>query len=168
MKTILETKRLYFREMNDDDFADLSVVINSNDHSYIQKWIDWCKSSYAKYGFGHYAVIFKENNEMIGSAGISMQPIDNEWKEEIGYHLKKNYQKIGLGKEVACALRDYFFNNFEKDEVYSYMNINNIASIKTAESMGMTFQYEFIDSHNVKCKIYKITRNEWKKLVMLP
>ena len=169
MKKILESEHLLLREMTDDDFNALKKVIKDHagnvcDDEYIQKWIDWCKSSYEKYGFGHLAVVYKQSGEMIGSAGISMQPIDNVWRPEIGYHLREDFHRQGLGKEVAKALRDYFFNTFKNDEVYSFMNKENIPSYKTAESMGMKFQYTFFDKYGNEYKIYKITREEWNKL----
>ena len=69
MKIILETKRLLLREMTDDDFDALKKVISD-----------------------------KETNEMIGDCGVSMQCIDDEDKPEIGYHLRKDYHRQGLGK----------------------------------------------------------------------
>ena len=161
MKIVLETKRLYCREMNDDDFVALSKIITPNNPEYVQKWLDWCKSSYQKYGFGHMAVIDKDTNEMIGSAGISMQYIDDEWKEEIGYHLREDHRHKGFGKEIAIAFRDYFFTHFNKNEVYSYMHEDNIPSYKTAEAMGMSFLHLFKDRSGDIYRVYRITRDEW-------
>ena len=101
MKIILETKRLIIREMTDDDFDSLKKVISDPenmiyynkpfDDKGVQRWIDWCKSSYEKNGFGLWAVIYKQTGEMIGDCGLSFQPIDGDWKPEIGYHLRKDY-----------------------------------------------------------------------------
>ena len=149
--------------MADDDFAALKkVIIFKNDDEYIHKWIDWCKDSYQKYGFGHWAVVLKETGEMIGSCGVSMQLIDNEWKPEIGYHIRKDYHRQGLGKEVAIAIKDYFFNNFDYDEVYSYMDKDNIASYKTAEANGMKFLHFYGPNNEDMYRVYRITRQEWE------
>ena len=164
-KVIFETNRTILREMTDDDFDALKkVIIFKNDDEYIHKWIDWCKDSYQKYGFGHWAVVLKETGEMIGSCGVSMQLIDDEWKPEIGYHLRPDYHRQGLGKEMAKAIRDHFFNNYDYDEVYSYMEKDNIASYKTAESMGMTYLHLFKARTGDTCRVYKITRDEWEKI----
>ena len=66
MKTILETKRLILREMTDDDFDALKKVISDPvnmsfyfkpfDDAGVTRWIEWCKDSYQKYGFGLWAV----------------------------------------------------------------------------------------------------------------
>ena len=149
--------------MTDDDFDALKkVIIFKNDDEYINKWINWCKDSYQKFGFGHWAVVLKETGEMIGSCGVSMQLIDNEWKPEIGYHIRKDYHRQGLGKEVAIAIKDYFFNNFDYDEVYSYMDKDNIASYKTAEANGMKFLHFYGPNNEYVYRVYRITRQEWE------
>ena len=62
MKTVLETQRLILREMEDADFGALKEVISGPinmafypkpyDDDGAKRWIDWCKHSYSKYGFG--------------------------------------------------------------------------------------------------------------------
>ena len=163
MKYILETKRLLLREMVDDDFNSLAKVLSTDDKEYVLKWLNWCKSSYQKDGFGHYAVIYKETGEMIGSCGISMQPINHEWKPEIGYHIRKDYHRQGLAKEVSSALRDYFFTTFKYDEVFSYMHDDNVASFKTAESMGMKYRFSYVDKEE-KYLVYSMTKKEWMSI----
>ena len=163
MKIVLETNKLLFREFKDSDFDGLQKVLIKNDDEYVKRWISWCKDSYRLYGFGHWAVIYKETGELIGSIGLSMQYIDDEWKPEIGYHLKQDYRKRGLAKEAAIAIRDYYFTHFDGDEVYSYMNQDNVASYKTAEAMGMKFDHFYL-ANGESCRVYKITRNEWKSM----
>ena len=92
-----------------------------------------------------------------------MQPIDGEWRPEIGYHIRNDYHRIGLGKEVSRGIKNYFFKNFQYDEVYSYMDVDNIASYKTAEANGMTYIKNFIDKTGNECRIYRITRKEWEE-----
>ena len=173
MKIILETTRLLLREMDDDDFLMLKKVISDPenmkyydkpyDDNGVRHWIEWCKSSYEKNGFGLWAVVLKETNEMIGDCGISMQFIDGEWRPEIGYHLRKDYHRLGIGKEMTKAVKDYFFTHYEFDEVYSYMNKDNIPSMKTAEANGMTFRCLFVTESGEACRVYSITREEWIK-----
>ncbi|MBR0294332.1 MAG: GNAT family N-acetyltransferase [Bacilli bacterium] len=167
-KIILKTDRLILREITDDDFDALKKVIRNRDGSayddeYVWKWLNWCKSSYQKYGFGLWAVIYKDTNEMIGSCGVSMQIIDDEWKPEIGYHLRRDYHRQGLGKEVTRAIKDYFFTHFDFDEVYSYMDEDNVASYKTAEANGMTYLHLYTTKDGHVCRVYRITREEWKR-----
>ena len=172
-KYISETKRLIFREMVDSDYESLKKVISDPvnmkyyqkpyDDNGVHRWLNWCKDCYQKYGFGLWSVIYKETGEMIGDCGISIQYIDDEWKPEIGYHLRLDYHQQGLGKEMTQAVKDYFFTHFDFDEVYSYMDINNLPSSKTAKANGMTFQHLYTTSDEEVCKVYRIKRSEWEK-----
>lgn len=165
MKYILETERTILREIVDEDFDSLSKVIHHNGNlEYIHRWINWCKDSYQKYGFGHWAVILKATNEVIGSCGVSMQLIDDEYRPEVGYHLRSDYHRQGIGKEVAIAIRDYFFTNFNYDSVYSYMNKDNVPSFKVAEANGMKYLHLYTTKNGEVCRVYRITRQEWEVL----
>ena len=173
MKIILETDRLLLREMDNNDFESLKKVISDPinmkyypkpyDDEGVQKWLDWCISSYKEHGFGLWAVIYKETGEMIGDCGVSLQFIDDEWKPEIGYHLRLDYHQKGIGKEMTKAVKDYFFNNFNYDEVYSYMTVDNVPSFKLAEANGMSFLHLYKTRGGEITKIYRITREEWVK-----
>lgn len=174
MKAILETKRLILREMTDEDFDALKEVISDSenmkyypkpyDDAGVWRWISWCKDCYARYNFGLWAVLLKETGKMIGDCGISMQFIDDEWKPEIGYHLNRAYHLQGIGKEMTQAVRDYFFAHFDFDEVYSYMDKDNLPSYKTAEANGMTFRHLYTTKQGEDCRVYSITRKEWESL----
>lgn len=174
MKIILETNRLILREMEDTDFEALKRVISDPvtmkyyakpyDDNGVNRWLNWCKDSYKKNGFGLWAVILKSNNEMIGDCGVSMQFIDDEWKPEIGYHLAKEYHRQGIGKEMTQAVRDYFFTHYNFNEVYSYMDVDNVPSIKTAEANGMTYLHDYMAHGEEVCHVYRITREEWNNL----
>ena len=179
MKIILETKRLTIREMNINDFDGLKKVLSDPinmkyypkpyDDNGVLRWINWCMDSYKKYGFGLWAVVLKETGEMIGDCGISIQNIDNELKPEIGYHLRLDYHRQGIGHEMTRAIKDYFFQNYDYDEVYSYMNINNISSERTAIKNGMKFIKTFESTNGEIDKVYRITRKEWelnKKIIL--
>ena len=173
MKIILETDRLLLREMVDDDFDALKKVISDPenmkyysspyDDNGVTRWLNWCKSSYQKNGFGLWAVVLKTTNEMIGDCGISLQWIDDEWRPEIGYHLRRDYHQQGIGKEMTRAVKDYFFTHFDYDEVYSYMDKENIPSYKTAEANGMTFLHLYETKDGEICRVYRITREEWER-----
>ena len=174
MKVILETERLLLREMDDGDFSALKAVISDPenmkyyakpyDDEGVWRWLNWCKDCYVKYGFGLWAVVLKETGEMIGDCGISMQYIDDDWKPEIGYHLRKDLHRKGIGKEMTQAVKNYFFTHFDFDEVYSYMDVENLPSMKTAEANGMTFRHLYTTKQGEACRVYSITRKEWERL----
>ena len=170
MELLFESKHFYFRNMNRGDVASLRRVVHQRDGSpcdedYASLWIRWCMGSYVTHGFAQYAVVDKESGELVGSAGISMQKIDGEELPEIGYHLRSDYQGQGLGKEAVLVIRDYFFTCFDYDEVFSYMDEDNVASYKTAESMGMSLRKTYVDEEGKTLRVYSITRSEWQNLL---
>lgn len=154
---ILETKRLVLREMRQSDFQDLAEILQNPkvmyayEHDFsdndVQIWLNRQIERYKKYGFGLWAIILKETNEMIGQAGLTMQPYKNTEVLEIGYLLKGNFWYYGYAKEAACGCKKYAFEHLKKDKVYSVIKADNLPSIKVAESIGMNKEDEFITQY---------------------
>ena len=101
---ILETERLFLREMRQNDFRDLAEILQNPNVMYayehdfseddVQVWLDRQIDRYKKYGFGLWAVILKNTNEMIGQAGLTIQPYKNAEVLEIGYLLKERFWPV--------------------------------------------------------------------------
>ena len=173
MKIILETERLILREYTEDDFDELYKLLSDPitmkhypkpyDENGTRRWLSWSFDNYKKYGFGLWAAQIKETGEFIGDCGITMQNIDGEILPEIGYHVYRDYQGRGYGKEAARGVRDWFFLNTDYDAVYSYMKYTNVPSYSTAASIGMTRVKEYPDPEDTLLYVYRITRNEWTK-----
>lgn len=171
---ITETERLFLRELTKDDFSALySVLADSDitqhypytfDKARVMNWIDKSIERYNIFGFGLWAVCLKDNGEMIGDCGLTMQIINNQIKPEIGYHFRKDMQHKGYAKEASIAVRDWTFINTPFNTVYSYMKKDNIASAAVAVSYGCKKLDEFIDSENETTVVYGITRTEWEKI----
>lgn len=171
---MIETERLYFREMNFDDFETLHEIFSDPetmqhypapfDAKRTHDWIAWNQENYRKHGFGLWAVVLKETGKMIGDCGITIQNIDGELLPEIGYHIHKSYWRKGLGKEAARAVRDWAFENMNYDTLYSYMKYSNVASYSTAIANGMRKIKEYPDAKNIVSYAYAIERTEWERL----
>ncbi|WP_288629380.1 GNAT family N-acetyltransferase, partial [uncultured Ruthenibacterium sp.] len=92
---IFETERLYLRKITQDDLADLAEILQNPNVMYayehdfsdndVQVWLNRQIERYNKNGVGLWAVILKDTNEMIGQAGLTMQPYKNTEVLEIGY-----------------------------------------------------------------------------------
>lgn len=144
---ILETERLYLREMNQTDYNSLCRILQDEDTMYayegafsnneVQEWLDRQISRYQKWNFGLWAVILKETEEMIGQCGLTMQP----WKEaevlEIGYLFNRLFWHKGYATEAAKACKKYAFETLKADEVCSIIRDTNIASQNVAVRNGM-------------------------------
>ena len=154
---ILETARLILREMRQADLKDLAEILQNRDVMYayehnfsdsdVQIWLDRQIGRYKKYGFGLWAVVLKDTGEMIGQTGLTMQPYNNMEVLEIGYLLKERFWHYGYAREAAKRCKDYAFEDLNRDKVYSIIKADNLASIKVAESIGMSKEAEFITQY---------------------
>ena len=86
---ILETERLYLRELCQEDFPALCMILQDEKTMYayegafsdteVQQWLDRQLSRYREFGFGLWAAVRRDNDEVIGQCGLTMQP----WKEHV-------------------------------------------------------------------------------------
>ena len=157
---ILETKRLILREMTREDFPLLCKhlqdveVMYAYEHAFsdaeVWEGIEKQFQRYEKDGFGVLSVILKENEELIGQCGLSMQPCENEEVLEIGYIFQKKYWHNGYAIEAAIACREYAFNELKADEVFSLIRTDNISSQNVAKRNGMSIRREYVKQYNGK------------------
>ena len=106
---IIETQRLYLREMEEDDFDALYMVLADSDimrhypytfdENRVRNWIARNIERYRIFGFGLWAVCLKDTGEIIGDCGLTMQTINGQIKPEIGYHIRADQQKKDLPKK---------------------------------------------------------------------
>ena len=168
---VIETERLYLREMTENDFEALHKVLADSDtmqhypyefdENRVRNWIARNTERYRIFGFGLWAVCLKETGEVIGDCGLTMQLIGEDIKPEIGYHIRADKQRNGFAKEAAIAVRDWTFNNTPFNVIYSYMKHTNEPSAKTAVAYGCKLTDEFNDDVNEITKVFAISRDEW-------
>jgi len=161
---ILETSRLYLREITIDDAetayqlnSDPEVIKFTGDESF--ESIDDARNflekydHYKKYGFGRWAVINKTNDEFLGWCGLKYTVEFDEF--DIGFRLfKKNWNK-GFTTEAAKACLDLGFSKFKMETIVGRAMKANIASIKVLEKIGLVY-YKDYDFDGQAGVIYKI------------
>jgi RimJ/RimL family protein N-acetyltransferase len=170
---ILETERLYLREMNQADFSSLCKILQDKDVMYAyehafddveaQEWLDRQIMRYNQYGFGLWAVILKETGEMIGQCGLTMQDCNNRQVLEVGYLFQKAFWHKGYASEAAIACKEYAFEVVNADEVFSIIRDTNIASQNVAKRNGMTVTERFIKHYygvDMPHLVFSIKRNK--------
>ena len=176
---IIETERLFLREMDQNDYEALYAVLADSDimehypytfdEARVRSWITRNMDRYRKDGFGLWAVVLKETGEMIGDCGITMQNIHGQQLPEIGYHIRGDQRRKGYASEAAAACIRYAFENYGFPAVYSYMKYTNIPSQRTAMKNGMAFTEEYPDVDNGITCVYGITIEQWNRTKeMLP
>ena len=153
-RIILSTERLILREMTQDDLPDLAEMLQDPDVMYayehdfsdedVQNWLDRQRRRYREDGFGLWAAILKATGEIVGQAGLTIQPHREESVLEVGYLLKKRFWHCGYAREAARACRDYAFGALDRDRVYSVIKADNLPSQRVARANGMVKVDEFI------------------------
>lgn len=144
---ILKTKRLYLRELTQADYNDLcrilqdAEVMYAYEHAFdsaeVQQWLDRQLARYREYGFGLWAVILKDTQEMIGQCGLTMQDCNGRQVLEIGYLFQKAYWHRGYATEAAQGCKRYAFEVLKAPEVFSIIRENNLPSQNVARRNGM-------------------------------
>ena len=148
MNMILETERLYLREMNQADFESLCKIMQDQTTMYayegafrddeVQEWLDRQIARYQKWGFGLWAVVLKASNKMIGQCGLTMQPWKGQEVLEVGYLFQRLYWHKGYATEAAAACMQYAFEVLQADAVCSVIRDTNTASQNVALRNGMS------------------------------
>lgn len=162
------------REMKQGDFDALSRILQDEETMYAyngafndaetQEWLDRQIGRYRRYGFGLWAVILKENGEMIGQCGVTVQPWKDKEVLEVGYLLRRDCWHKGFATEAAQACRDYAFDRLNADEVCSIIRDTNTASQRVAQRNGMkvtdrwTKHYRGVDMPHIMFSVKKDTQ----------
>lgn len=156
---IIETERLYLRELTMEDKEEWAKVLSDVEsmkfypHPFSEKevenWINWNIDNYKKYKHGLWAVILKDGDIFLGDCGITIQNIDGEVVPEMGFHIIKDYCKKGYATEAAIACKKYAFEVLNYEKLYSYTILENIPSQKVAQKVGMKL-YKYFEKNNLK------------------
>ena len=150
-KLILETERLYLRELVENDLPALEKMMNDKvmfhyEHHFTKAdVIDWYNKQRERYkaNFGLLACCLKENCTLIGQIGFTVQEIPNAKVIELGYIFGDNYWHNGYCIEASKVLIDYAKSHNYK-EIYSIIKYNNYQSQKVALKNNMTKVGEFV------------------------
>jgi len=155
---IIETNRLYFRKLNNNDFTDLCEMLQDIDVMYawehifsesqVNEWIQRQLDRYKKDGVGIFAMIEKETGEMVGQGGLVWGDIEDARVLEVTYMLKKAHWHKGFALEGAQGCANYAFNELGVSKVFMPIRPENIASIKVAEKLGAKVNGQYVKKYN--------------------
>lgn len=110
-------------------------------------------------GFGKFTIIHKKSNQAIGWVWIG--PLDGDWGTiEIGYRLKSDTWGNGYATEISKKLLDYGFQVKNLDKIVGVTHLENIASQKVLQNIGLRFIDErFVYQQQVK--YFEITKDQY-------
>lgn len=149
MYIVFETPRLYLRQFTE---ADAPLVLALNSDPEIVKYVHEptleteeqarniiVNNILPQYpnDLGRWAMHIKEKNEFIGWCGLKYRPDLDEI--DLGYRLmQKNWGK-GYATEAASHTLDHGFSKLNLQLITARAHIENIASIKVLEKLGMDY-----------------------------
>ena len=151
---VLETERLVIREMRRTDVESLHRLFADPlfmrfwpvfDRRRTERWVEESLLSYARYGFGLWALTLRGSDEAIGDCGLDiikglegMEGTEGSEPIQIGWHVRCDLWGQGLAPEAARACRDYAFDHLGLTALSALIQPENTASRRVAEKMGMT------------------------------
>lgn len=171
MSLLIETPRLYMRKFTIDDLdavfefsSDNEVTKLTGEHCITSKEqakkiiTDIWLTEYDKYGYGRYALVHKADNKVIGFCGFKFMPSGEFGVEQsapdIGYRMLKQYWGQGFGFEAAKAAMDYGINDLKLSNIFADAMVENIASNKILEKIGLKFDRQ-IEHEGIVFNRYK-------------
>lgn len=157
---ILQTPRLFLREIQTDDYPSICSILQDIDVMYAWKhafsdeevvqWIDENITRYHRDGYSYWAVMEKASDEFIGVTGLISEQADDEHYVGVGYIYKKSHWGNGYAFEAASACVDYAFHILHLNEITAQIRPENMASRKVAERLGMSIKKQFMKRYKNK------------------
>jgi len=151
---LLETERLVIREMRHADVESLHLLFADPlfmrfwpvfDRGRTEQWVEESLRSYARSGFGLWALTLRGSEEAIGDCGLDIirglagtEGIGESEQMQIGWHVRRDLWGRGLATEAALACRDYGFDRLGLPALRALIQPENAASRRVAEKIGMT------------------------------
>ncbi len=154
MHIILQTRRLLLRRFTE---ADASLLLELNSDPEVLKYIheppltsedhalqimrDIIFPQYEN-NLGRWAMLIKDSNEFIGWCGLKY--LADTGETDLGYRMMKRYWGNGYATEAARNTLFYGLNELKIPVITARAHIENIASQKVIEKIGMEFTGEGI------------------------
>ena len=97
-----------------------------------------------------YAVALKENDELIGAAGL----IEEDGIKDFGYYFRRKYWGYGYALEACSALIRYIEDELHLNDYQIFIADENVHSLKMIEKLGMQ-AFEAINKSGEQGHLYK-------------
>lgn len=166
---IVQTPRTILRKLREDDLDELSRLYADSDirrffpegvlsRAETKQELDW----YLNGGWpehpelGLWATIHREADRFIGRCGLIPWTIDNRVEIEIAYLIAKDFWRQGLATEVAAAIVQHAFTHLRLTRLIALIDRDNIASARTAQSIGLRFERE-VEVEGTMAQLYSLS-----------
>ncbi|MEM8825520.1 MAG: GNAT family N-acetyltransferase [Pseudomonadota bacterium] len=155
----IETERLILREWREEDRAPFAAM-NADPEVMLHfpallsraesdALVEREKASFARDGFGLWAVERKDDGAFIGFIGLggshSGTPVDDD--PEIGWRLARSAWRQGFASEGAAASLAWAWRNLPHDRIVSFTAVINEPSWRVMKRIGMTHRPDLDFEH---------------------
>lgn len=155
---ILDTEPMY-RVFGDPEVMRFGDGVQTRE--WVQQWLRSCLERYYQtWGFGPYAVVEKQSQDVIGYCGLFYFPeIGGQPEVEIGYRLARSAWSHGYATEAAGAVCDFAFTTLNIKRLIALIDPSNRASIRVAEKIGMHYEKDvMLEAYDRPDRVYVLTR----------
>lgn len=115
----------------------------------------YIENMYQFYGYGIWVVCLKENDEIIGRAGISNRIVDGINELELGYVIGEAYQGMGYAFEACMAICAFAKEQLYAEHMICFMEKENIPSVRLAKRLGFCYVTEVEAEEGKKLSYYR-------------
>jgi Acetyltransferases, including N-acetylases of ribosomal proteins len=85
----------------------------------------------------YFAICLKESGIVIGA--VTVDKLEYLYELQIGWMMKSQYTGKGYASEAGAAVSDYLLETFSLDYISVVMDVDNPASFRTAQKVGLDF-----------------------------
>ncbi len=147
----LETERLYLRAARVSDAEDMFAYAKSPevtkyllwqphaDAAYTRRYLEYLAGRYRIGAHYEWVMVSKQTGRMIGTCGFAKIDTANN-SAELGYVLNPEYRGEGLVVEAARRVMDFGFSVLSLRRIEARFMIENTASRRVMEKLGMQFE----------------------------
>lgn len=135
-------------------------------YPYTEKDADkWLSFAYIQNTELNFAIA--NQDELIGTIGLMLQPDVYRYSAEVGYWLAEPFWGKGITTKVLITFTKYAFEQFELRRIFAGVFDGNTPSVKVLENAGFTFEGRFrkavFKDENFKDQLmYSILKEEIK------
>ncbi|MDJ0515958.1 MAG: GNAT family protein [Trichodesmium sp. MO_231.B1] len=173
----IETERILLRKMSLKDAKDMFEYAQDSQVSKYTGWythnsiqdtklfLQYTINNYKNNEVSNWGIVHKAEQKLIGTAGFIDWNLEDA-RAEIGYTLSRKYWGKGYMTEVVNAIIYFGFRTMILNRIEARCVIENIASARVMEKVGMKYEgilreCMFIKGKYRDLKIYSILKEEF-------
>ena len=173
----IETRRILLRKVSLKDAADMFEYTQDSQVSEYTGWythrsiqdsklfLKYTSNNYKNNQLSCWGIVYKAEQKFIGTAGFIGWNVEHG-RAEIGYALSRKYWGKGYMTEVVNAIIYFGFKTMILNRIEARCVIENIASARVMEKVGMKYEgilrkCIFMKGKYQDLKIYSILKEEF-------